>query len=173
MKRKNDRLYNIIFPIWLLWLVPVTWIVVIPANFLIDLAVVFITMKCIKVQNIKQNIKSSILRVWLFGFLADFIGTACMMVSNLIDFDFQTEFGKWWYYNIESPVSYSPFESIYSILWITACVIITGIFIYIFNYKICLRNTDLDKTQKKKIALSLAIFTAPYLFYLPTKWFYR
>jgi len=26
--------------------------------------------------------------------------------------------------------------------------------------------------KKKKIALSLAVFTAPYLFYLPTAWFY-
>lgn len=172
MKKNSIKLYNLIFPIWLLWLIPITWIVVLPANFLIDLLVVVLTMKYLKVQDIKENVKSVILKVWIFGFIADFIGTASMFMANVIDFNYETQLGKWWYNNISNAVSYNPFENIYSVLWVTVCVIITSIFIYLFNYKFCLKKSNLGNEQKKKIALSLAIFTAPYLFYIPTYWFF-
>lgn len=171
-KNNNVKLYNLIFPIWILWLMPITWIVVLPANYLIDLLVVTLTLKLLKVQDIKQHVKPVILKVWIFGFVADFIGTAAMFMSGVINFNYETELGKWWYTNIANAVSYNPFTSIYSVLWVTACVIITGFFIYVFNYRICLKKSSLDTVQKKKLSLSLAIFTAPYLFYLPTTWFY-
>ena len=44
--------------------------------------------------------------------------------------------------------------------------------VILFNSKWCLKKANLDAGQKKKVALSLAVFTAPYLFYLPTKWFF-
>ncbi|MDU5080438.1 hypothetical protein [uncultured Tissierella sp.] len=172
MKKHSIKLYNIIFPIWFLWLIPITWIVVLPANFLIDLIVIVLTMKHLKIENIKQKAKTAIFRVWIFGFIADFIGTAAMFIPNVINFSYDTALGQWWYKNIISAVSYNPFQSIYSMLWVTVCVIITAFFIYLFNYKFCLKKSDLDDIQRKKLALSLAVFTAPYLFYLPTSWFF-
>jgi hypothetical protein len=41
------------------------------------------------------------------------------------------------------------------------------VLIFIYNRYIVLRKADMTDVQKRKIALSLAIFTAPYLFYLP------
>lgn len=172
MKNNNIKLYNLIFPIWLLWLIPITWIVVLPANFLVDLIVVVLAMRYLKISDIKIKAKSVIFRVWIFGFIADFIGTAAMFLANIINFNYETKLGKWWYINISSAVSYNPFESVYALLWVTVCVIITSFFIYLFNYKFCLKKSNLDSNQKKKLALSLAIFTAPYLFYIPTAWFY-
>lgn len=173
MKNNSVRLYNVIFPIWILWLFPTTWIVVLPANFIIDLLVVVLTMKCLKIQDIKMNAKSVILSVWIFGFVADFIGTLLMLSGNLIDFNYETQLGKWWYTNISHAVSFNPFESIYAVLWVTVGVLVAAFFIYLFNYKYCLKKSNLDSMQKKKLALSLAIFTAPYLFYIPTVWFYK
>ena len=172
MDKKNVKLYNLIFPIWLLWLIPVTWIIVLPANFLIDFLVIVLTMKYMKIQDIKQKAKTVILRVWMFGFIADFLGTALMFLSNIIDFDYKTQIGKWWYKNISNGVSYNPFDSIYAFLWVTGCVILTAFFIFLFNYKFCLKKSELSNNQRKKLALSLAIFTAPYLFYLPTALFF-
>jgi len=172
MKKNSTKLYNMIFPIWLLWLIPITWIIVLPANFLIDLIVIILTMKYLKIQDIKQKAKSVIFRVWIFGFIADFIGTVAMFTANVIDFNYNTQFGKWWYNNISNSVSYNPFESIYAVLWVTVSVLITSFFIYLFNYKFCLKKANLDDSQKRKLALSLAIFTAPYLFYIPTAWFF-
>lgn len=171
MNKKSVKLYNVIFPIWLLWMLPMTWIVVLPANFVIDLLVVVLTMKYLKIPSIKQNAKAVILRVWLMGFAADFIGTLAMFVSVLIDFDNQTVWGNWWYSHITNAVSFNPFDNIFAFVWVTVCVLLTAFFIYFFNYKWCLKKADLNDAQKKKIALSLAVFTAPYLFYLPTKWF--
>ena len=170
--KNNIKLYNVIFPIWLLWVIPTTWIIVLPANFVIDLLVVALTMKHLKIEDWKRNTKSVIFKVWIFGFIADFIGTAAMFMANVIDFNYETQLGKWWYNNITNAVSYNPFASFYSILWVTACVILTAFLIYLFNYKICLKKLNLHNEQKKKIALSLAVFTAPYLFYLPTALFF-
>ncbi len=172
MKKKTIKLYNIIFPIWLLWLIPITWIVVLPANFFIDLLVVILTMKHLEIQEIKKHVGAVILWVWLFGFIADFIGTAVMFLANVFEFSYETEFGKWWTHNISNAVSYNPFESFFAFLWVSACVVLTAYLIYLFNSKISLRKLDLSDEQKKKIALSLAVFTAPYLFYLPTAWFF-
>ena len=162
MKNNDVKLYNMIFPIWLLWLFPVTWIVVLPGNFVIDLLVVLLTMKWLKITDIKGKAKSVILKVWIFGFLADLIGTIAMFLSTLA-----AEF-------VESLAIavYDPFENIFAFCWVAACVVLTAICIYLFNYHYCLNKAELDDVEKKRIALSLAVFTAPYLFFLPTGLFY-
>lgn len=53
MKEKKIKLYNMAFPIWLLWLIPITWFIILPVNFFIDLLVVVLTMKYLKIKNIK------------------------------------------------------------------------------------------------------------------------
>ena len=169
MNRRSVKLYNVIFPIWLLWVIPVTWVVVLPANLIIDGLVILLSKKFLKLPDFK--IRSVLLYTWVFGFLSDFIGTLCMFTSNLISPDTQTRVGNWWYDHITNAVSYDPFQNVYSLLWVTACVIITACFIYFFNYRYSFKKLDLTYAQRKKLSLSLAVFTAPYLFYLPTVWF--
>lgn len=172
MKTNEVRLYNIIFPVWLLLVFPLTWIVVLPANFIIDLLVVFLTLKFIKAENIKLNIKKSISKVWIFGFISDLIGVLPLFIIQFIPFDYETGFGKWWYMNILNPINMNPFSSLPALVIILLCVLLAGWFIYLFNMKICLKKTELDGGQKHRLALSLAIFTAPYLLFLPTSWIY-
>ena len=169
---KKVKLYNLIFPIWLLWLVPITWIVVLPANYLIDWLVVVLTMKCLRISDIKQKARAVIWKVWIMGFVADFIGTFAMFMSNLIEFDGETEWGAWWTENIVNAVSYNPFHSPFAFLWVSVCIGLTGFFIYLFNVKWCLKKAEISDGERKKVALSLSVFTAPYLFYLPTEWFF-
>ncbi|MDN5300031.1 MAG: hypothetical protein PWP51_2584 [Clostridiales bacterium] len=170
--KKGIKLYNMIFPIWLLWLIPIMWLIVLPANFLIDLTVIVLTMKYLGIDQIKVHVKKVILRVWLLGFAADFIGTFCMFLVNLINFDYQTPIGRWWYENLQNAVSYNPIENIYSFLWVVVCIAITSCCIYFLNLKFGLKKLELEERQKHKLALSLAVFTAPYLFLLPTAWFF-
>lgn len=170
--KKQICFNNVIFPIWLLWLIPVTWIVILPANFIIDLAVIVLTLKYLKEEDIKNKAKSVIFKTWMLGFTADFIGTAIMFLSNIIDFDMNTSFGKWWYHNITNAVAYSPFDNLYSFLWVSISVAAAGFLIYVFNFKIAFKKLDIEIEKKRKLALSMAIFTAPYLFYIPTAWFY-
>ncbi|MDE6433078.1 MAG: hypothetical protein K2L07_02475 [Lachnospiraceae bacterium] len=169
---KTTVLYDAIFPIWLLWIFPITWLVVLPANFLIDLVVLVLVMGYYKIPNRKYQAKKSILRIWLCGLGADFIGALGMILAELI-YIRNSAFGEWWYYNIIDPVAYNPFGSIWSFLWVTVCVLISGYFIYLFNYKFCLKKTELTQEQRKKVALAMAVFTAPYTFYLPSDIIYN
>lgn len=171
MKKKEITLYNMIFPIWVLWLFPQTWIFVLPANFLIDLLVVSLTMHCVHVKDIKKNVKCVIWKTWLCGFAADFVGTFVMAGVNFLPVREDTTFGLWWHRRLIGPTSYAPFTTVESFLFVTACVLLTAFIIYLLNVKFCLKKADMTKVQKKKVALSVAVFTAPYLFYIPLSWF--
>ena len=46
MNSRNEiKLYNILFPIWLLILMPTAWIAVLPVNFIVDSLVLVIAAK--------------------------------------------------------------------------------------------------------------------------------
>ena len=53
-----------------------------------------------------------------------------------------------------------------------ALIALAAFFIYLFNYRFCLSKAGLEEDEKKKLTLSLAVFTAPYLFFLPTEWLF-
>lgn len=162
MKNSDVRLYNVLFPVWLLCFFPVTWIVVLPANFVIDLAVLFITLTIMKVATRKQICKSCILRVWLCGFGADLLGSILMFTPTLLDIN----------NDLIGAINMNPFENVFALIWVTICLFFSAVCIYFFNLKYCLEKSDLDLSQKKKVALSMAIVTAPYLFYMPSEWIY-
>ena len=166
---KEVKLYNVLFPIWLLVLFPITWLIVLPGNFLIDFTVVALTMKFLKLPDIIKTTKKVILRVWLMGFIADIIGTLAMVVWNFVDGNSESDF----FYDLMYAVNYNPFVNIWGFLWVTLCVVFTAFLIYQLNYRWCLKKADISQEERKKVALSLAIFTAPYLFYLPSILFYR
>lgn len=163
MKKNETKLYNMLFPVWLFFVLPIAWIVVLPGNFIIDLLVIVIAMKIINIQDIKHNAKKIIIRTWLCGFVADIIGALFMVgVSNI-------EAGEGWYNNVVYPIQNNPFLTIAGFLFTTLAALISAIIIYVLNYKFCFNKSNLNKSQKKKLALSLAIFTAPYLFYVPSQ----
>ena len=112
---KDVKLYNVLFPIWMLVLFPLTWLIVLPGNFIIDFTVVALTMKFLKLPDIIKTTKAVIIRVWLMGFVADFIGTAGMLLSNFLDSWVDTDFT----YDLMFAVNYNPFESIWGFLWVT------------------------------------------------------
>lgn len=173
-KKNGIVLYNMIFPLWLLWIFPVTWIVVLPANLLIDLLVLSLSMRCLKLDGRKEIAKKAVLKVWIAGFVSDFIGTIMMVCAVLIDsfLDYQSPLGAWWYENMTNAVSLNPFETLPAFLWTAACILISGICIYQLNFRLALKKAVPDTAIRKKLALSLAVFTAPYLFLLPTAWFF-
>ena len=75
---RGTKLYNLILPLWLLWIFPQTWLVVLPANFIVDLLVSALALRFAGARGIAGVLKFSILRTWLCGFAADAAGTALM-----------------------------------------------------------------------------------------------
>ena len=171
---KGVTLYNVVFPIWLLLLFPTVWIVVLPANFIIDSLVLLLAFAVCKLSGRKSLYQQSILKVWGLGFLADIIGTILLLLTQFMDrmVDESSAFGRWFYDNIASAVAYNPFKNLYAFLVVLLAVALSGFLIYVFNYKIALKKWPVEDLQRKKAALLLAVLTAPYVFFVPTSRLY-
>ena len=78
MKKSAYPLYNLLFPIWLLWIFPITWLLILPANLILDLTVIVITLKVLKIQDGFSLVQKSIWKVWIMGFAADIVGSLLM-----------------------------------------------------------------------------------------------
>ena len=170
--KKEVRLYNIFFPIWLILLFfPLCWLVVLPVNFGVDLLVVWLTLRTLHAEDTKLKVKKSIWKVWVFGFIADILGGVVLFSTQFIDMFLEQRFPAaetWWYDNMVYSTMFSAFDNIYAFLWVLMCTAIAGAFIYLFNMKICLKKAITDPVERRKVALALAVFTAPYTFFIPT-----
>ena len=171
MKKKQVLLYNVLFPIWVLVLFPQTWVVVLPANLLIDLAVLWLSLRCQKVPGRGAVIQKSVLKVWVTGFVGDFVGTLPMLLVMVLG-SVQGSASEWYQSHIAYPVMENPFQSGWALAWVACCIFLAAWVIYQLNLHWSFAKTDLTPAQKKAAALTLAIVTAPYLFLLPTSWLY-
>lgn len=160
------KLYNVIFPIWLILILPPIVLLVIPSNFVIDSVVLLASLKLLKMTNIFEKYKSSILKIWLIGFAVDIFGSLLLLLTQFIPTN------DYLYQNLVYPLAWNPFNSILAFIYALLVVIICAFLIYIINYKFSLKKVDIEVKTKKKVALFLALFTAPYLFLLPTSYFY-
>ncbi len=157
---KNTTLYNVIFPIWLLFMIPITWIYVLPANFIIDSLVIIVALYLLKVDNLLSMYKKTILKVWILGFISDLVGSAFMFGGVIFNNN-----------TLIHAVTVNPFASLLGFLWVMLCIFIAAVCIYYLNYSISFKKVDLEDHKKKKLAISLALLTAPYLFLLPLELF--
>ena len=162
--KKEVRLYNVIFPIWLLWLFPQIWLIVLPGNLLIDCLVLFVMLTVLKHQNRGGVMKQLWWKFWLLGFLADFVGVAallpCLFLMSMPGVGGVME-------DLLSPLMHNPFLSLPAFLWMAAAVALAGYCIYRFDLK-AMKNCDaLTEGEKKKIALAMAVVTAPWMFFIP------
>lgn len=171
--KRDEKLYNVLFPLWFLLLVPISWLIVIPANFVIDLLALLLAMKLLRMPDIWKNLKSAVLKSWLAGFAADLVGGGAMFLSVLAGEFLPGPVRSWVYHNITEAVMVNPFSSVGGFLWTAVCVALAGGIIYLLNLKFCLKKTTLSLAQKRKLALAMALVTAPYLFFLPTTLLYR
>ena len=129
MTNKPVKLYNAIFPIWILIIFPTTWLIVLPANFVIDLLVMLITLKCMKVPDIRRNTFPIIFGVWATGFVADILGSLGLMCLTMTISNVQTPFLLWWN-NVLNAIIYNPFKNAFAVLIITILVIISAVSIF-------------------------------------------
>lgn len=166
---KNNKIYNVVFPIWFLLLFPLAWLIVMPVNFLIDSIVICLALKFLKTDDILQRYKEVIVRVFLFGFLADFIGSVFLLAFTILvgRLEENVKFFKWISDNVIKYIMTNPLENIYAFIIVTITILLAGICIYYFNLKNSFAKMEIDEKDKKKLALYVAIFTAPYFFYVP------
>ena len=145
---KDVKLYNVLFPMWFLMLVPIVWVVVLPGNFLIDSLVLLIFLYWTKTPEKKRFYWQHIFKVFGFGLLADLAGSAWLLTSLVMEWGV---YGDEWYLTIPA-------------------VIISAVCIYLLNYFVTFRKED--AALRKKLAWTLALATAPYTFLIPSAWIY-
>lgn len=160
---REVRLYNMVMPLWMIAaFMPQLWLILLPLNWLIDFLVLWLTMKAMKFEHPAKLAGRHVWLTWVFGFAADILGGLLMIAP-----DWGSNIKKESvFYGITRVLS-NPFYDIWAFLWTTLGVVVTAVLIFIYNRYIVLQKADMTDVQKRKIALSLAIFTAPYLFYLP------
>ena len=149
MENKNIKLYNVLFPFWMLLLFPQMWAIVLPGNFIIDSIVLIISMFALKMTEKKQFYKRHIFQIWGFGMLSDIVGAAYMFLLM-------------WTFEVGSMG-----DELY--LTIPA-LIISAALIFVLNYFVTFRKSD--KALRLKLALIFTIVTAPYTFLIPSSWLY-
>ena len=147
---KNEiKLYNVLFPFWMLLLIPYLWALVLPGNFIIDSLVFALSMLLLRLENKKQWYKKCILKIFGFGMLSDIIGSAYMLVLMLV----------------------FKIGNMGDELYLTVpALILSAVMIFVFDYFISFRQ--MDKKRRLILSLIFAIVTAPYTFLIPSSWLY-
>lgn len=141
------KLYNVFFPIWLIFLIPTIWLIAIPLNFIIDSIILIISMKVFKIEDKKNFYLKHIFFIFLFGFLSDMLGALMLLTITVIS------------------SSISGLE-----LWLALIgVLVASFFIFFFNYTFTFKK--IEEEQRRKLALIFALFSAPIAFLIPTSIF--
>lgn len=160
---KQTRLYNVIFPVWMLFLFPQIWLIALPGNLLIDCAVVLLTLMALKHTQKKAVLKQIWWKVWLLGFGADFVGILLLMPALFLVSGLDGDARR-----LIEPMMYNCWKSPIALIWTAAAVALAGICIYFFD-KWAMRSCEhLSRRERHVVALSLAIVTAPWMFFIPT-----
>ena len=147
--------FNMGFHPAMLYFFPMGWLISLPINFLIDSVVLLIGFKIFGKEKVWFNWKKAIIKSWIFGYISDVIASLLMLLAEFVAGAFRTS------------VMMNPFGGVIPFFATLISVAVAGVLIFVFNYKIALNKTELDQKAKKKVALLMAIATAPYLFFMP------
>ena len=167
---KNIRLYSAFFPFYgfiagnykdLPWMLA--------ANLVVLAIVTFVVLLIAKVPDKKDAMKKIVGRAYVTALLADAVGfffrflpllaemflrligaenAAFYLAKYVSDFTWYQIWGLNWNY-IGLP-------------WTIGTIICAGIFAFIFNYFVALKNVVPDKKLRRNLSIVLAIFSAPY-----------
>lgn len=177
--KKNIRLYNMILPPYLL-MVFVPWLAAICliGNFIIDSFILLIISLFIFKKVNGKFYKQNILKVWLLGFAGDFVGILFLFIGSHIGYFYVISHrkGNGLLYQImeglNNVTNHLNDLNTYSYVFLAIGIFVAAIAIFLFDYFIAFRKTELTKKQKLFSSLAFAVFTAPYTFLIPNSVFY-
>lgn len=157
MKSKSLAVYNLIFPLYIFFLLPLvakgdpdfllvgTGIlsIILLGNFFIDALVMTMLLRAYRVADRIEKKTMFILKVWFSGFIADFVGAGFIFMIGQLGINEANFF----------PVT-------------AGCgAIISALVIYAINYWL-LRRIGIDGRVTRRISLFMALITAPWLFFV-------
>ena len=140
----------------------------VPGNLIVDCAVLLITLCALKHTAKWQVLKRSWWKLWLLGFVADAAGVAWMILGVLPAWIMETwgmSADLW--ENSLAHVMHNPFAHPAAFAWTLAGVILAGVCIYFFDKRALRSCALLSAREWHIVCLTLAIITAPWLFFIP------
>lgn len=149
---KSIKLYNVIFPIWLIIMMPPFVFVAAILNLMIDGTVIYLMVRINKIRLELKELRTSIIKAWGFGMLADLVGMLMLLFIGM---------------NFNSLEVYNVWKEPLSLVIYIIVVLIVGLAIYLFNYRMFFKK-GLDKNLSFKIGMAMGIITAPWTFLIPT-----
>lgn len=171
--KNQTKLYNVILPIWLLWLFPQVWVVSLSLSLAIDCLVLYLTLRAMKHTAKGEVMKTLWWKFWLLGWLADLVGVAWMFLSVVLIWVAQAgrvgDSPAWTetWENTLGHIMHNPFAHPAAFVWTLMAVAIAGVCVYFFDKRAMKKCALLTDPEKHKIALAMAIVTAPWLFFIP------
>lgn len=168
---KNIKLYNVLFPLFSIYLIPPIALLILISNFIVDSLVIILCFYLFKLKNydysLKQIYEKSIILVWVFGFISDFIGDILVLVFAQGGFSFNLP------YEISAALNTNVFDNPFAFIIVFIIMLIVGFLIFILNYFITFRKLIEEKNLRLKVALSIGIITIPWAFLIPSEILYN
>ena len=171
LDRQAVTLYNLLLPIWLLvWWPSFLWIIIIPLNYVIDRGVFTLSAKKQKPDLENKFFRKHTWKLWLFGFLSDFIGSILLLSPLFIEppKEIRGNYNKSAFGRFMNAIQFNPFSYFPAFAYTVFAVLVAGAFIFLFDKMVLNKTGSLTREQAKSIALKMAIFTAPYLYLVPS-----
>ncbi|MBR3196582.1 MAG: hypothetical protein IKF50_07755 [Clostridia bacterium] len=161
-------MYNILLPVFLLvWFPSWLWLLLIPANYLIDRFVLRWGLPK-GMEDRKRFLRKHTWKICLAGFLSDFAGSLVLFGVTLLTDALPKDAVQ----RIGYAVSFNPFEHPAALAIVLFAVALAGVCIFLLDRGI-LKRAGMEKQDAKRAALRLALVTAPYLFLFPSILLYR
>ena len=150
-------------PFWAFWVLPIFWPFVIPIVTIFYFIATYLFMGYLKIDNPINKLRKIIIRVTFFGFLCDLIVAGFLLliilqVDNIINY-------KSVFYHWLKALWENPFNNVYALLTILVTILLSRVINYKLNKRYTFSKLDIEEEKKKKLALAISIFTAPYIFF--------
>ena len=115
----------------------------------------------------RYSFKKIIVRVTCFGFLCDIIAIILLiLIAAILTIFIKSTlvFLNWYESFLYSLVVKIP-EKIFEVLLLCVAILLSRVINYKLNKRYTFSKLYIDEEKKKKLALAIAIFTAPYIFF--------
>ena len=156
--------------LWTLWGIPIIWLFIIPIIAVLCSIVMYISMLRLKINNRLKILGKTIIKVIFFRVLCDLIVVGFLLLLETRQ-DFinpKSDFYHWYKNVFLRALERNPFSNIFALLLLCSIILLLMILNYKLNKRFTFSKLDIEEENKKKLALSIAIFTAPYIFFLTT-----
>lgn len=164
MKNKQTkRLYSLIFPVWVMLLLPWSWFVILPVNLIIDSLVLLLIFRFMGISGARKLYLSSIIRTWIFGTLSSLVGFLFMLSAFLIN-----KAGGGALSQVCEAITQNPFSNIIGFIWVLIAIGVSSLCSYFLGLKFTFSHKDFPENRRKITALAVSLITAPYTFLIPT-----